>query len=360
LLYTPTDLQGYVMGTSLFNAYNSTYYLNAIGASASGLFSFNTLTNEQTLSNYTAFTNISEIDMSTGKIYNMNADLPDNIVINEYDISTGAETEVGRIIEPGLMGLIADASGFDSNNGILYQIGFDSASNLVLYAISVREEVFTYTKTILTTTAPGNNIMGLNYDNANNKLFALNFQYSASGTYLGSYVVEISLPSGDVITLAQLTGFNAFQAGSSSFDQNTGTFLLVAFDENFSEKMIAYNTYDNTRVAGYVPGGVSEIVCNNYSYALKTYLTTQVNETQKETVSLYPNPASLKVNLINNQNTAEEMTTEIYSSGGKLMYSGKTTPSALTEINISAFSPGLYVVKTITGKKASVQKLIVE
>ena len=53
---------------------NSNYYLTGITSNSSGLLSFNTVTNEATLSPFNTFSNITEIDMSTGKIYNLTSD----------------------------------------------------------------------------------------------------------------------------------------------------------------------------------------------------------------------------------------------------------------------------------------------
>lgn len=356
---TSTDLEAYLFGTSLFNSYSGNYYLNAVGQTTSGLFAFNTLTNEQSITNYSAFSNIAEIDMSTGKIYNMRAVLPDQIIIDEFDINTGIETELGRIIQPGLQGLIADAIGFDSNNGILYHIGFDTQSNGILYAIYVREDVFTYTSTIITTPFPSN-ITGLNFDNVTGKLYSLLSEFSLTGNYAATYIAEIGTTSGEVTPLVELEGYDMYLGGSSCYDQNTGTYMIVGFDENFAQKMIAYNTYENTWVTGYVPGTVSEIVCNNYNFARSAYLTTSADELTASDISIYPNPATSRINIRNEKSSNEPIQTEIFSSSGKLMYTGMQTPSTQPGINISAFSPGIYVIKTTAANKTTLHKLIVQ
>lgn len=356
---TSTDLEAYLFGTSLFNSYSGNYYLNAVGQTTSGLFAFNTLTNEQSITNYSAFSNIAEIDMSTGKIYNMRAVLPDQIIIDEFDINTGIETELGRIIQPGLQGLIADAIGFDSNNGILYHIGFDTQSNGILYAIYVREDVFTYTSTIVTTPFPSN-ITGLNFDNVTGKLYSLLSEFSLTGNYAATYIAEIGTTSGGVTPLVELEGYDMYLGGSSCYDQNTGTYMIVGFDENFAQKMIAYNTYENTWVTGYVPGTVSEIVCNNYNFARSAYLTTSADELTASDISIYPNPATSRINIRNEKSSNEPIQTEIFSSSGKLMYTGMQTPSTQPGINISAFSPGIYVIKTTAANKTTLHKLIVQ
>ncbi|MBK7172629.1 MAG: hypothetical protein IPH84_05220 [Bacteroidales bacterium] len=149
----PSGLDAYLFASSSFNAYNSNYYLSGFSADTGVLLSFNTETNTPSLSNFSAFSNISEIDMSTGKLYSLELDTVGFISVNEFDISTGAETLLGTIVEPGVNGIVADAIGFDSNNGILYYIGFDETS-ICLYGIPRKKSGFSWIKTTLLTTTP--------------------------------------------------------------------------------------------------------------------------------------------------------------------------------------------------------------
>ena len=288
----PSLLHAYYMASSVFDAYNSKYYITGIGASASGLLEFNTVTNEQSLLNYSSFSNTSEIDMSTGKIYSLSIDQPGYIKVNEYDINTGTDTLIGEVYDPGITGIAMDAIGFDSNNGIIYYVGDDGQSILSLFGIQVRNPVFTYTKTALTTPSVGTNMMSINYDNANNTIYALNFESNSSGSSTGTYVVEINKTTGEVVNRGQLQGFQGFLVGSSSFDQNSGSFLLVGYNGNPDVQMIVFDTYNNTYQTGFMPDNVSEIVCDNYDFAKNTYVTTSETEPEKATISLSPNPAS--------------------------------------------------------------------
>ena len=249
----PTILQGYLFNSSVFDAYNSNYYLQGITATSSGLLSFNTVTNEATLSPYGTFSNITEIDMSTGKIYTLTSDSIGYIIVNEFDLNTGTDSVLGVIIEPGILGIISDATGFDSNNGILYYVGYDTVPSNCLYSIPVRDPVFSWSKTTLLTTAPGNNFSSVNYDNVNNILYASNAEYDSAFNYIGNKVVEINKTSGEVITRGVLAGFPWFVGGSSSFDQFSGSFMLVGIDTNNVQSMIVFDTYSNTYQTGFVP-----------------------------------------------------------------------------------------------------------
>ena len=356
----PSLLQAYYMASSVFDAYNSKYYIAGIGASASGLLEFNTVTNEQSLINFSSFSNTSEIDMSTGKIYSLSIDQPGYIKVNEYDINTGTDTLIGEVYDPGINGIAMDTLGFDSNNGIIYYVGDDGQSILSLFGIEVRNPVFTYTKTALVTPTPGNNMMSINYDNANNTIYALNFESNSSGSSTGTYVVEINKTTGEVVNRGQLQGFNGFLVGSSSFDQNSGSFLLVGYNGNPDVQMVVFDTYNNTYQTGFMPDNVSEIVCDNYDFAKNTYITTSVKEPAKETIRLSPNPASNKITIENSFALSGYLNASIYDINGKMKWQGSFQNGNTFNVDISNLLPGVYVLKTETSKSVENHKFVVK
>jgi hypothetical protein len=354
----PSGLNAYLYASSAFDSYNSNYYLSGISSDSGVLLSFNTITNTPSLSDYSAFSNISEIDMSTGKIYNLSSDSVGYISVTEYDISTGSESLLGIIDEPGVYGVVADAISFDSNNGIIYYVGYDGSPAVCLYSIPVRNPVFSWSKTILLTTAPGNNFSSVNYDNVNNILYASNAEFDSNGNYTGNKVVEINTTSGEVIERGLLAGFPYYLGGSSSFDQNSGSFLLVGFDTAFNERMIVFNTLDNTYVTGYVPAMVSEIVCDNYSFAKNAYSTTSVGEVEKIDFKIFPNPSTSKFTL-NIQGFADNYTLTIHALSGK-EYLSRQIQQPEIEISTEFLPKGVYVVTIQNHKSIQTKKLIIQ
>lgn len=355
----PTVLQAYLFGSSVFDAWNSNYYLTGISADTNGLLLFNSKTKAQTFSGYTSFSNITEIDMSTGKIYNLTSDSVGYINVNEYDIKTGSDSLLGVIYEPGILGIIADATGFDSNNGILYYVGYDNSPNYCLYAISVRSSDFLFTKTTITAVAPGNNFSGLNYDNINNTLFALNAQFDSTWNYTGSYVVEINKTTGDVITRGSLAEFPYFVAGSSSFDQNSGSMLLLGINTNNELKMIVFDTYSDTYQTGYVPV-VSEIVCDNSAFARNAYTTTSIHDMETTSMKLFPNPAQKTITLSGMNTSNGEMLVRIYSLNGQLVFQENPIFSSTITLDVSPMKSGTYLLKLIDKERVETRKLIIK
>lgn len=357
LIVYPSILDGYYFATSAFDSYNSNYYITGISGNSSGLYSYNTITNQENLVGGSLYTNISEFDMSTGKMYNLQMENEEYISIYEFDINTNQDSLIGVIFEPGVNGLFADAIGFDSNNGILYYVGFTNDPALCLYAVPVRENQFSFTKTILNpTAAPFNIITSVNFDNVNEIIYARNATYDSTFTYTGSSVVEINKTTGDIITRGEFTEFPYFVGGSSSFDQNTGSFLLVGIDTSNMAKMIVFNTYDNTYVTGFVPGNVSEIVCDNTNFVLTYYIATGVEEEQEFSFNLYPNPVSEILTI--DRPSSDAVSVQIVSACGKIVLAQDFASSKI-ELNLAFLTPGIYLVNVISERKIVSEKIMV-
>jgi len=355
----PSMLTGYYLGSSAFNSYNSNYYLTGLTELTEGLFSFNTLTNEQSLSPFSNFTNISEFDMSTGKMYDLRIEFPDYISVNEFDIETGTDSLLGSIYEPGVDGLIMDAIGFNANEGILYYVGFTYEPATYLYAVPVRDDSFSYSRTELILDSPGN-LTCLNYDNVNNKLYALNSTYDSLWNFNGNFVVEIDYVTGEVVPRAELTEFIGYVASSSSFDQNTGSYLLIGIDTNYMGSMIVFDTYTNTYITGFVPDNVSEIACDNTIFALNNYILTDIPETAAHGIEVYPNPASEVLFITSKSGMEGEYALRVINLSGGLSMEKTGYFSGRTEIDIKNLAAGVYVMQLVSLGRVETRKLIIQ
>jgi len=353
----PTILNGYYFATSAFDALNSNYYITGLSGDSTGLYSYNLVTGLESLVGGSSYSNTSEFDMSTGKMYNLIVETEDYISIYEYDINSNQDSLIGIIYEPGANGIVSDAIGFDSNNGIVYYVGFTNSPALCLYAINVRDSLFSFTKTLLNTTEPSSNIFSVNFDNVNEILYALNDTYDSMFNFTGRSIIEIDKTTGDVINRGDLSEFPYYIGGSSSFDQNTGTFLLVGIDTSNIQKMIAFNTYSDTYVSGFVPNTVSEIVCDNSIFAKSTYVSTGIEEESALDFKMYPNPVSEIVSI--ESKTSGPVRIQILSSFGEQAFIKDFTPASKIELDLSSLLPGLYIINLITSKQTASKKLLV-
>jgi hypothetical protein len=360
LISYPTDLVAYYMASSVFDAYNGNYYITGVTGDSSGLLSFNTKTLEQNFAGYSNFSNITEIDMATGKIYSLSADSADYFSVNEYDIETGLDSLLGVVYEPGTNGIVVDAIAFNSNDGILYYIGYDNVPNTILYSVPVRNEEFSYSETVINPNDPIGSYFSLNYDNVNDKLFALGMAYDSTGNFSGTSLVEINTFTGEVTQRSPLSEFYGFVAGSSAFDQNTGSYLVSAIDTNNIQKMIIFDTYTNTYVNGFSPPGVSEIVCDNTVFATETYITTAIKERQTNPVRFYPNPAETRLTVAVDRGSAQDINLCIYDITGKQVIQQKFPDENQVTLDVSSLQPGIYMLKAETKEWARTSKLIIK
>jgi hypothetical protein len=354
----PTILDAYFFATSAFDPFKNNYYISGVAGQNTGLYSYNSFTGEESLMQASSYTNVSEFDMSTGKMYNLIMETEEYISIYEYDIESNQDSLIGVIYEPGAIGIVADAIGFDSNNGILYYIGPTNGNELSLYSIPVRNNSFSFTRTILNTANPNISITSLNFDNINEKLFAVNDTYDQSTNFSGRNIVEINKLSGDVINLGQLVEFTNFAGGSSSFDQNTGTFLLVGIDNNNVSKMIAFSTNSNTYVTGFVPENVSEIVCDNSIFAKNRYGALGIEQEASSNFKLYPNPVSEVLSI--ESKTDEPTDIQIFNSLGVLVFTQTSNASSEINLNLSSFPKGVYIVNLTTENQTKSEKIVVQ
>jgi hypothetical protein len=354
----PTILDAYFFATSAFDPFKNNYYISGVAGQNTGLYSYNSFTGEESLMQASSYTNVSEFDMSTGKMYNLIMETEEYISIYEYDIESNQDSLIGVIYEPGAIGIVADAIGFDSNNGILYYVGPTNGTELSLYSIPVRNNSFSFTRTILNTANPNISITSLNFDNINEKLFAVNDTYDQSTNFSGRNIVEINKVSGDVINLGQLVEFTNFAGGSSSFDQNTGTFLLVGIENNNVSKMIAFNTNSNTYVTGFVPENVSEIVCDNSIFAKNRYGALGIEQEASSNFKLYPNPVSEVLSI--ESKTDEPTDIQIFNSLGVLVFTQTSNASSEINLNLSSFPKGVYIVNLTTENQTKSEKIVVQ
>jgi hypothetical protein len=353
----PTILDAYFFATSAFDPFKNNYYISGVAGQNTGLYSYNSFTGEESLMQASSYTNVSEFDMSTGKMYNLIMETEEYISIYEYNIESNQDSLIGVIYEPGAIGIVADAIGFDSNNGILYYVGPTNGNELSLYSIPVRNNSFSFTRTILNTANPNISITSLNFDNINEKLFAVNDTYDQSFNFTGRNIVEINKLSGDVINRGQLVEFTNFAGGSSSFDQNTGTFLLVGIENNNVSKMIAFNTNSNTYVTGFVPENVSEIVCDNSIFAKNRYGALGIEQEASSNFKLYPNPVSELLSIESASN--DLLRIEIFNSLGRQVFVQDFNSFQKINLDLSSFSKGVYMVNLKSEKQSKSEKVVV-
>jgi hypothetical protein len=122
-------------------------------------------------------------------------------------------------------------------------------------------------------------------------------------------------------------------------------------------EMIAFNTYTNTYVSGYVPG-VSEIVCDNTLFARSTYTVAGIELEEAMNFNLYPNPVSDVLNIEYTFNGPVQV--QIFNAMGELVYENNNTTISRMNVDLSSLSSGLYTLNLIGDNQSTSRTIVVE
>jgi hypothetical protein len=354
----PTDLDAYLVATSGYDAYNGKYYLSGISDinSETGLLEFDANNNTQSFKPGTLVSNISEFDMATGTMYKLTMDAQKNINVYATSLSTNQDSVIGSIQEPDAVGLVLDAITFDANAGIIYYVGMNTDNTMSLYKFSVRNPPFLVSKIQLTTSYYISTITAVNYDNVRDRLFARIANFDSTNKYLGTDIIEIEKNSGFIFLKVSLNKYPYFLASSSSYDQLSGTYVLVGLDSLGKKEMIAVNTNTDTYISGYVPNSVSEIICNNTTFANSKYgAPTGISKLKQDEFKIYPNPVTDRLYIDTKTNEAFEV--EVYSVSGEKILSKKIEVGESRELDLRGNSKGIYLIQISSKEKMSTKKI---
>ncbi len=351
-----TDLLGYLLSSSVFDSYNGNYYLEGINALGYCLFSFNSPTNEMNSIPFSATSNISEIDMSNGSIYTITIDSTGTFIVNQLDLITGNTSLLGVVDDPGISGMVVDATAFDSEHGILFTEVEDYSGSLSLCRIFVRNPVFSYDLIPIQLPNPQCNFSCFQYDNLNNILFALKMDNSTGGGVAS--IAQINDSTGAVNEIGLIPQIIGIVAGSSSFDQETGSFLIVGVDSLNEYVQVLYNTITLSCTTGFVPDGISEVVCDNYDWAKSHY---GVNALDRKPVSdeiiISPVPCTNQFTIrLNNTNTP--LNIRLTDLQGRCCLD-MDYPSSPAVVSAASLVPGMYLVTIFSGENVYTGKVVI-
>jgi hypothetical protein len=81
-------------------------------------------------------------------------------------------------------------------------------------------------------------------------------------------------------------------------------------------------------------------------------------EQEQEEFKVFPNPAREVVNLLYNSSSQARL--QIFNMNGQLVYEAQLSPNSVEQIDVSAFSAGLYQLRLSNESGVSVEKLIIE
>ena len=80
---------------------------------------------------------------------------------------------------------------------------------------------------------------------------------------------------------------------------------------------------------------------------------------EKQTISIWPNPATDQVRIQNNGNTIFSKA-QVFDLSGRMVSEKRLDPSGINTISVSSLPRGIYIVKVITGQGMAVKKIVKE
>jgi hypothetical protein len=145
--------------------------------------------------------------------------------------------------------------------------------------------------------------------------------------------------------------------GLEIYLKHLGNFPSVMLETDGPVKRKFSNTTStgtgNPRMVAGFDNMIFSTLCNNDSILIGVDASIK-NETQKQSIKLFPNPAK---SIISIELVEPNTTIEIFDSGGVLKSLLKAN-SSKQEINIQEYSNGIYFIKTSSEKGVKYQKFI--
>lgn len=149
----------------------------------------------------------------------------------------------------------------------------------------------------------------------------------------------------------------ALKAGNIKVRVGTYTYIITAatttkfvgfvFPEAITSVYIAYPTAQTNLPYWYAS-------MDHLYWGTATNISTSINETDVQTVSVYPNPTSDFIKLSSTENI---QTVSIKNLSGTLVWRGSASQFP---INVSTFSKGIYLVNIVSAVGAKTEKVIIK
>jgi Secretion system C-terminal sorting domain len=339
----PTPTGGIAIGSSVFDAYHGKYYFAGGGVLNGVGFGPNTFASLVG----TSFNTSTEIDMASGKIFGLRqinlldsngVFISSSMNMVEYDITTNTESVMGTFA--GNQGAYLDASCYNSNLGIYYFVGNDSALGQCLYAVNTTAPAFAFT--VVPLNFAGMYAVSMEYDNENDLLYALIHFVGIPGSE--HFMIQKINPATGALTMeADFPQFGSYQLGSCSFHQASSSMVFVLPDST-GRVLRIYNTVTDSLTSGILPMPlINEFECDNTEFAAAKYNTTTVKSPIAAAVMmLYPNPAGDELRVV-----ASEQVLHVQVVDARGHMAPLPTSEDMTQIDVSSLAPGYYILRSL-------------
>ncbi len=329
-----------LLGSNVFDAFNGNYYIR-VSDSTGGISDFakyNVNNNNITLiNNATLMTAGAEVDMSTGKIYNITSITGSGWDLAEYDIANGNMNTIANLVNN--VSIFNDKSTcYNSNAKTMYCLGYINGS----YNITSTTVNGGIASSIALSDQNTPLATEMQYDNTNNKIYGI-CTYDIGGGNTEIRILQINPTTGAVTTLYTLNNSNylLYQPGTITYNQNSNQLIFTAITPNYERRLLAYNTQTNTINTLNYPIGLDSLALINYDadniiYAKTKYTANSITAPTQKTTSIFPNPSQGSFTIGNMEQIKQ---ISIYNLQGALVFTGANKLVNTTLAN------GIYTLK---------------
>lgn len=285
----------------------------------------------------------TEVDMSNGNVYAIAPDANNNqFYLSEYSFAKGQLNPIVALNDVSV--LFMDANCYNSNQGVFYLIANDLMGIKSIFAIDVRNKNVVTKKAISGIDLPL--ATNLEYDNVNNKLYALYKNYNPVSSQTSMQIAELNATTGNTTLIRDLPQYTYFGQSSQTFDQKTGNLIFIALDSAYNNHLNIYNVASDSLLIGVLPKDILpyNIEADNYVFALKKYQSKNENSTlENDPFKVYPNPAN---NFIQLKSKDRITSFSIFDETGKMVK--RVDNNTNNVVNVANLQPGLYTIRTTT------------
>lgn len=359
-------VSAYLVGGTAFDQIQGTYYLTGLTSLSSGQMSLwgMDIATDEVISETPVDVVVGGIqhDMNTDRLMAMGSAIVDSTLMSaggvdwwmyeyatrliELDPATGIVDEVATY--PEITGYVLGCVALNSNNGHIYVIGVDDNYEQRVYTLN------SYTGEVISSPIVQTDLnWGLNelvYSMESSKLYALHREYGDIGE--GEiHVAAIDPETGAVANLLELPQVAAISPGASEFAQTEGLYIIMYYDANFNQHLLAVNPESSILVADHLlPASFTEMHVDNSAFAAAAYGSSRVGDvvglpTASSQMKFVPNPSQQQTEIrIVGPAAHEPGFLTVCNAQGQTVFKSVTSEMPPQHLNTSGWPPGVYAV----------------
>lgn len=345
---------GVSLGSSTYDHLNQRYIFWGVNTNGENrLYIVNSITGELLESANTAPPLEMEYDLQNQVCYGLRQQAVGHPEFVSIDLNTGAVTGIAQM--PYVSGINVSSSTFDSNNGRYMFVGVDQSYQNRLYVIDAATGTLLHDALI-----PDDYYLNtIEYNENNNQLYGIKRIVTFSDPdpmdpfpmpYAEAYLAVVDPQTADLSLVMDqpfLSGENwGYQLGGTSFDKNSELFVMRWVDSLGTSKLLLMDVLTGTIVSDVAESSLYvEIQTEQTIFGGTFFQWTNIKDIEANLIdiNLYPNPASIQINLNLSTLDLKNANLVIYNSAGQIIRREIINQNFI-QLNIQDLVSGAYTL----------------